>query len=227
MIEIDWLEISDYGIREAAASVGIDRVFFDNLTPKMEKSIDQDMRKLIARNYLSHIDGEWSENFDTKLRDVQNGVYVIVLGRGFEIDYSVTDSRTRNTTFQSPILYIGKGALRGRLMTHFRGKLFDFWKSIGSVTLSLYLTSCDDNDEFEPSLIAKSLESHLLEAFDNRVPEKRISPLLNKNRGVIEKIPIKDFDPKWDRPLKRFGRGKTTNWLMRPGDMQSWKGQLD
>ena len=155
-VDCNWIEVQDYSLREAAAVNGIDAKFFDVIEATKYSTIEKQMRKLIADKFIGNLDGEWAEENGYKLSSVRHGVYVILLGRDFEIDYC--------DGFTSPIVYVGKGGIRGRLLTHVRGKLFDFWRSIGGVPFRFFLTAFDPSGSDAPHL-ASSLESHLIELF--------------------------------------------------------------
>lgn len=194
MKKIRWAVVKDQSLALAAREAGYDITMFNDYPIDVQKTLKYHSIKNVLSNLCDDFEGET----DKTLKDIKQGVYVICLSDPFTVQYG---------SKRSNVIYIGRGAILGRLKSHFESSLFDVMMSLAGANFDFYLAEPKDKDG---DGYFKQLEHNLLAYFWDSIGDKKY-PLLNKNAGT-------DLDLKlgvgWNKPLKASGKKPT--WAISP-----------
>ena len=159
---------------------------------------------------LRQLDDAWkAARNGNKLSEVRNGVYVIALTNGLSINY-------KNN--RSPIIYIGRGAIYGRLRSHFHNVPFSLFRSLRGAEFRFYMEAFGDRRS--PHLY-KDVEGKLINSFVEMFGEK---PLVNKI-GARQESGKHKFDETCFKPFDM--RGMRLKWIVRPTEHNDWFREME
>ena len=195
MAEIKWTAIRNQSLALAAREAGYDLTMFHDYSRETQAQLPKSAIRIAMRN----LDWAYEEETDRDLSSVKKGVYVISISNPFTIQY---DGRC------SEIIYIGIGAVRGRLESHFKNSLFEFMMSVAGANFDFRI--CEPKRPGS-AVYYKHIEYLLLNKFAERIGDGDY-PLLNKNAGSNKSID--NPDKGWDTPLK--ASGKKPIWQIEP-----------
>ncbi len=211
-IDVKWMIQKGYSLESHLIAEGMSFDAFD-LINRADKKIGKTIRQKIIAQFMKDLRSDFSDEYDeVDLLKIKYGVYCISVGTGFEIDYTKRTSR---------VLYIGSGAVHDRIKQHLSGKLFDFVRALRTIPLRFYI--CDLTDIEDGKTVQRALEYSLLRQFCEKVDDS--FPLLNK-RNAPNKVSRYKFSKGWDFPIQKDRGKNTTQWLIKPYDMEMWKGAL-
>ena len=192
--KIRWVKLKEYSLAWSAREAGFDLTMFDSYTPQAKSAL----KTAAVRMALDYLADEYEEKTGLSLKDLSWGVYVIRMTSGMSIRYEQG---------VSPVIYIGRGSVGGRVKSHFNDKLFPMMQSLSGANYDFWITEPKKGSRGRPSeKYHKQLEHNLLEKFEEKYGSL---PLLNKNRGS-------DFGEtlgeNWDRPIRT--RGQQPKWIL-------------
>ena len=162
---IEWIDADKISIRKAGHQCGFSLDEIDEFSKTVQKAVISRARK----NVVKQLDDVWISEHDSPFADA-TGVYVVTLTDNIFVDYG--DKKI------SPVIYIGRGAIRGRLTSHFEGSLFDFSRTLNDVNLRIFMGLAYAKG---PGATYVDAEFRLIEHFEKVFGNK---PLLNKNKGT-------------------------------------------
>ena len=147
----------------------------------------------------------------SNLSEVSDGVCVVRLADGFEVDYG---------GFGSSVLYVGRGHLAGLLVRVVEGRLFDLWRALGTIRLRFFLAGFDGP---AAAAAAQSLQSELMRAFGGSA-----TPLLNQPRrpGGAKPRDLR-FRRGWEEPVRPGPACEGSRRVLARDELARWKGALD
>jgi len=200
LVKISWEKLEYYNLAWSARDAGFDIAFYDDYKPAVQKLVKSQTVN-IAIDYLAD---EYEELTGKSLLDVKNGVYVIRLASNFSVRYSQG---------VSPIVYIGRGAVNGRIKTHFSKKLFPLMESLTGATFDFWIANPKRGGQGKTAEnYHKQLEHDLLEGFREKFGDDLNKyPLLNKVRGEDCGM---ELGGNWDQPLR--GDNRRHMWTLEP-----------
>ncbi len=186
-----WYTVRKQSLAVAARDAGFDLAVYDQYS----RGVQVELRKRTIKHIMHNIEYSFSEQVDSDLSDLTQGVYVIALSNPLTVQYKIKTSE---------IIYIGLGNVKNRIEGHFERSLFDFMQS---------LSGADFDFKFAyPHLkyhtdYYKHVEYNMLEYFRKSAGNL---PLLNSNAGSDRGIA--SDDDWWVSPLK--GAGKKPRWAL-------------
>jgi hypothetical protein len=193
-----WYVIKNQSLARFANYAGFDLALYDVYSTAAR----QELRKRAISEAIFSMRNDVEERFGFDLRSVNQGVYVITLSNGLAVQYQ---------TKPSDIIYIGMGAIAGRLKNHFQGKLFDFMLGLSGANFDFRFAMPIKNGEAE---YYKHVEHLMLEDFQKTFGGLKAKkyPLMNKNAGSDKKT----LQPGvwWRTPMKMTG--KKVKWALSP-----------
>jgi len=200
LAKIHWEKLEGYNLAWSARDSGFDIVFYDDYKPSVQKVVKSQTVNM-AIEYLIE---EYEDLTGKSLLKVKNGVYVIRLASNFSIKYPQGIS---------PIVYIGRGDVNGRIKSHFNKKLFPLMESLTGATFDFWIANPKRGGQGRTAEdYHKQLEYNLLEGFRNKFgTDENKYPLLNKIKG---EDCGRDIGPNWDKPLR--GDGRRHMWTLEP-----------
>ena len=199
-------------MEEHLVGAGLSFSAFDILRSSLnEESASKVKQKVVAR-LGKDIRRDFIEEHDLDVAKITYGCYCIGLDGGFEINYELCPS---------DIVYIGSGAVYGRMKSHLSGKLFDFASKLRAIPFRLYVADLSRHQDGQRA--QRLLEQAMLARFCERY--EPLFPLLNaKNASSGSHDGL--FETGWDVPVQRSRGRNTTGWLLKPTDAEDWKGKL-
>jgi len=195
-----WYSLRKQSLAAYMRQSGYDLTIFDQYPP----AVKEIAKKSAIKEAIFDIRYTFEDKFKIDLPDLKKGVYVVSLSSPLSVVYRLGKA--------SPIVYIGRGDMIGRIGSHFQYSLFDLMNSLSGANFDLHFAVPN------PNLHAKHfqhIEYLMLEEFASRfggLGEKRRFPLLNKNSGSRQKIV--DAGKWWKTPLR--APGSTTIWELKP-----------
>ncbi|MFZ1727289.1 MAG: hypothetical protein WBO29_10845 [Albidovulum sp.] len=210
---MNWVLLKNFSIESQLKAEGLSFDAFD-IVEKTFK--DSGLRKL-RQKVIGRLGSELRIKYDKESKDekdlnsIVNGCYCIGLGGQYKIPYS--------EDFSSRVIYIGSGRVYNRIKSHLTAKLFDFAQAMPGIPLQFHICDLD-----QPKLDRKDFEQGLLQKFVEDSGGSK--PLLNANDAKSD--PLKLTLPSgWDKPLHKDKGVQIAKWLIRPTNMDEWKGALD
>lgn len=192
--KIKWVKLKEYSLAWSAREAGFDLTMFEEYTSQVQDALKAAAVK-IALEYLAE---EYEEKTDLSLKDLNWGVYVIRMTSGMSIRYDEG---------VSPVIYIGRGSVGGRVKSHFSNKLFPMMQTLSGAQYDFWITDPKKGTRGRPSAkYHKQLEHDLLEKFEEKYGSL---PLLNKNRGTDCN---EELGENWDKPIRT--RGQQPKWIL-------------
>jgi len=200
LAKIEWVKLNGYNLAWSAREAGFDISVFEDYKPKVQKLVKQ-YTILEAIRYLKE---EYEDETEDPLDEVSSGVYVIRLEQNFTVQYPKGNS---------PIIYIGRGQVDGRIKDHFKQKLFPLMESLSGVHFDFWIANPKRGGRGRTAEdYHKQLEYELLEEFGQRFGgDTYYYPILNKNKGTDCKFAL---GLNWDEPLR--GDSRQNAWILTP-----------
>ena len=200
LAKIRWVKLKEYDLALSAREAGFDIAVYHYYKPAAQKLVKNQTTNM-AIEFLKE---EYEELTGQSLLDVKNGVYVIRLASNFSIRYPKG---------VSPIVYIGRGDVNGRIKNHFRNKLFPLMESLTGATFDFWITNPKRGGKGRTAQdYHKQLEYNLLKRFWEKYgDDENKYPLLNKIKGDDCGY---ELGPNWDKPLK--GDSRRHAWILEP-----------
>lgn len=200
-IEVEWCSC-DINLTEVANDIGY------NL-PKL-KSVTKDIKDKVSTRAVLVLDSNTSKEsmnyFCKSLKNIKKGVYVIAFQKDIFLKYKKGHSH---------VIYIGKGNIKGRLITHFKSWLSDLSYSLHGANLKLYFNGATTQGS---GSIHSYLEYDLIKRFKEKYGEY---PIKNKQTGTKHSKLIK-YSKDWYMPFKRPA-GAQKGWVIEPLGKNSFK----
>ena len=206
-----WFRIGNQNLAVFMRDAGFDLAVFDQYSPEVQKAA----RKAAISEAMWSLEGEFEDQTDCELKDIEKGIYVISLADGLSVKY-----RKKH----SPVIYIGIGKIHGRIKSHYEKKLFDFMKSLSGVNFNFHIATPKKKWHRKEDY-HKAVEYFMLEEFSEQtggMNDKYRFPLMNKISGSNREIDEKDRW--WATPLKNSRR--PINWRIEPTDASGFIGGL-
>lgn len=193
--KIQWVKLKEYSLARSAREAGFDLTMFDEYTPQAQSAL----KTAAVRKALEYLEYEYEEKTGLSLKDLNWGVYVIRMTSGMSIKYE---------NGVSPVVYIGRGSVGGRVKSHFYDKLFPMMQTLSGAQYDFWITEPKKGTRGRPSAkYHKQLEHDLLEKFEEKYGSL---PLLNKNRGTNC---YEELGENWDKPIRT--RGQQPKWILK------------
>ena len=194
---IDWVQVKTMSISEAASAVGFNINFFQEYS----QDIQQSMKSRVIKDIILTLDDEWHWAMKSDLKNMRKGVYVISISNSIFCQYGEDDI--------SPVIYIGRGAIRSRLKTHFETVLFDFASTLNWINFDIYMGRPVIGGSGRSDI---AWEYKLIDWFEDKYGRK---PMLNRNKGTKpNRMP--DISPGWNKPLKDTAVKSRCRWTIKP-----------
>ena len=200
LAKIRWVKLKEYNLAWSAREAGFDIAVYDDYKPAAQKIV----KSQTVNMAIEFLKEEYEEKTKESLLKVKNGVYVIRLASNFSVRYPQGIS---------PIIYIGRGEVNGRIKTHFTKKLFPLMESLTGATFDFWITNPKRGGQGRTAEdYHKQLEYNLLEGFKERFGDSKLKyPLLNKIKG---EDCGREIGPNWDKPLR--GDSRKHIWTLEP-----------
>ncbi len=194
-----WHSVKEQSLAVFARNAGFDLAMYRDYS----EDVQDELRKRAVKEAMAEIEYACEDKgFD--FSGVKKGVYVITLSNPLSIQYFHRKSK---------VIYIGRGAIKDRIKSHFENKLFDFMLTLNGADFDFHFA--------KPALAGtpdyfKHVEHLMLEYFmvqygglDNEV---RRYPILNKYAGSDKSY--RGGDDWWKQPLKACGTPPL--WELKP-----------
>lgn len=193
-----WFTIKNQSLARFANYAGFDLALYDVYSPAAR----QELRKRSISEAIFSMRSDVEERYGFELKDVTQGVYAISLANGLAVQYK---------NKPCDVIYIGMGAVSGRLKSHFEGKLFDLMLGLSGANFDFRFSVPFREDEPE---YYKHVEHLMLEDFHKTYGglHDRKYPLMNRYAGSNKKIT--NPGAWWRLPLKMSG--KKIKWALSP-----------
>lgn len=212
---IQWVETADLSIRQSAREVGFDIAQFENFP----KDVQETVKSRSINRLIKSLDTIWLENLgllpnsaSKSFREINRGIYILTLSNNLCVQYPKDVSR---------VLYIGKGAVRLRLDSHFKNSLFDFSRSLKDIDFKFYF--CEPKKQ-KSLHYYHDFETDLLNRFREKYGDRnQLYPLLNYNAGRSHDN-AHTHGSGWDNPLKNYKKKYT--WILKPTTHANWPKKL-
>ena len=200
-----WVKIKNQNLAVHTRHAGFDLAMYSDYSTDTKI----ELKRQAVSWALDELADEYEEKTQNALSEVKRGVYVIKLSDPFTIEYA--NGKTSN------VVYIGRGAVLGRLKSHYFNSLFDFMQSLSGTNFDFWIAEPKRRGRGLSEKLYKQLEHDLLQNFSDTIGGgDREFPLLNKNSGTNYNIKC---DPGWNRPFDQ--RGLKPKWVLKP--TKHWK----
>ena len=194
LAKIQWVKLKDYSLAWSAREAGFDLTMFGEYTSPVQDAL----KKAAGKVALEYLEEEYEDKTGLELKDLNWGVYVIRMSSGMSLRY---DNGT------SPVVYIGRGSVGGRVRSHFYDKLFPLMQSLSGANFDFWITEPKKGTRGRPSSrYHEQLEHDLLRSFCEKYGSL---PLLNKAQGTDRNQKLGE---NWDKPIKT--RGQRPKWIL-------------
>lgn len=208
-----WYKIPNQNLSVFMRDAGFDMTIY----PSYSENVREEAKRKSIVHAIRSLRTEFAiQTGGHELKELKHGVYTIRLADGMCIKYPRGNS---------PLIYIGQGAVEARVRQHYHTKLFKFLLSLNGINFDFFV--CEPwRRHYRGSDFHKQIEFELIRDFGENyggLSSNGDFPLMNKIAGSPRNLEVSSNW--WRTPLKRSGT--KTEWVLSPGPNSEFVASLE